>query len=125
MPVTTLETVLHGYPVDYLLYANNYEQVDDDHPILEPFSTAEEALKIFREGAAMSKGTTTSTGLVHSYFANIFGPPQYKELHDPLASKVFQAAFQNGAFVGQMRTRLGIEGFESRGPKTPLKPSSR
>ncbi len=36
-------------------------------------------LDIFREGAVMSKGTTTSSGLVHSYFANIFGPPEYKD----------------------------------------------
>ncbi len=38
----------------------------------------------------MSKGTTTSSGLVHSYFANIFGPPEYKELHEKIARKVFQ-----------------------------------
>ena len=76
---------------------------------------------MFREGAAMSKGTTTSTGLVHSYFANIFGPPQYKDLHDPLAAKVFQAAFDSGAFVGQMRTRLGIPGYETKGPQEAAK----
>jgi hypothetical protein len=121
LPVTTLDDVLKGYPVDYLLYANNYEEVDDDHPIIERFQTVEEALKTFREGAAMSKGTTTSTGLGHTYFANIFGPPQYKELHDPLAVKTFHAAFNTGVFVGQMRTRLGIKGYESSGPEEAAK----
>jgi hypothetical protein len=121
LPVTTMEDVLHGYPVDFLLYANNFEEVDDDHPIIQRFASVEEALGVFREGAAMSKGTTTATGLVHSYFANIFGPPIYKDLHDPLSAKVFQAAFDSGAFVGQMRTRLGIRGYESKGPQEAAK----
>ncbi len=117
LPVTTLDEVLHGYPLDLLLYANNYEEVDEGHPIIERFDSMEAALSVFREGAAMAKGTTTSTGLVHSYFANIFGAPQYKELHEPLAEKVFQAAFESGVFVGQLRTRLGISGYEIAGPE--------
>ena len=64
----------------------------------------------------MSKGTTTSTGLVHSYFANVFGPPQYKDIHEVLAQKFFQAFFKKGIFVGQMRTRLGLAGWEREGP---------
>ena len=115
-PVTTLDEVLDGHRLDLMLYANNYEEVDEDHPIIERFATAEAALNVFREGAAMAKGTTTSTGLVHSYFANIFGASQYRELHEPLAGKVFQAAFDSGVIVGQMRTRLGIPGYETRGP---------
>jgi hypothetical protein len=117
LPVTTLDEVLHGYPLDLLLYANNYEEVDDSHPIIERFDTPDAALNVFREGAAMAKGTTTSTGLVHSYYANIFGPPQYKELHEPLAQRVFQAVFESGVFVGQLRTRLGIPGYETKGPE--------
>jgi hypothetical protein len=121
VPVTTIEDVLEGYPVDFILYANNYEQVDQDHPIIQSFQSPEDALKVFREGAAMSKGTTTSTGLVHSYFANIFGPPQYRAEHEELAVKSFEAAFQSKTFVGQIRTRLGIEGYESVGPEEAAK----
>ncbi len=121
LPVTTLDEVLHGYDVDFLLYANNYEQVDDDHPIIERFNAPEEALRVFREGAVMSKGTTTSTGLVHTYFGNIFGPPEYRELHEELAARSFGAAFRAGVYVGQMRTRLGIPGYESRGPEEAAK----
>ena len=117
LPVTTYETLIKGYKIDYVLYANNYEETDDEHPILEKFETAEEAIKIFREGTVMSKGTTTAQGIVHSYYANIFGPPQYKELHEPLAQKYFQAFFQKGLFVGQMRTRLGLAGWERKGPE--------
>jgi hypothetical protein len=117
LPVTTLSEVLRGYKVDFLLYANNFEQVDADHPILERFDSPQKALNVFREGAAMAKGTTTSTGLVHSYFANVFGPAQYKQEHDKLAADVFDTAFKKGLFVGQFRTRLGIEGFEMEGPR--------
>jgi hypothetical protein len=117
LPVTTLGEILRGYRVDYLLYANNYEEVSEDHLIVERFTSYETALQVFREGAAMSKGTTVATGLVHSYFANIFGAPQYKELHEVAATKVFQAAFASGVFVAQLRTRLGIPGYETRGPE--------
>ena len=65
----------------------------------------------------MAKGTTTASGLVHSYFANIFGPPQYKELHEGLAARVFNAAMDSGVYVGQIRTRLGIAGSETSGPQ--------
>jgi len=115
LPVSTYETVIKGQKIDFVLYANNYEDIDEDHPILERFQTADEALKIFREGTVMSKGTTTSSGIVHSYFANVFGPPQYKELHEPLAKKYFDQFFKAGVFVGQIRTRLGLSGWERNG----------
>jgi hypothetical protein len=117
LPVTTLQDVLRGYPVDILLYANNYEEVDDHHPVIERFSTVERALDTFREASVMAKGTTTSTGLVHTYFANIFGPAQYRDMHDELANNVFKTAFSSNMFVGQMRTRLGINGYETSGPE--------
>jgi hypothetical protein len=116
-PVTRFETVVLGHKIDYILYANNYEEIDSDHTVIERFESVEWALDIFREGAVMSKGTTTSSGLVHSYFANIFGPPEYKCEHEQIASKFFDAFFKNKVFVGQMRTRLGIPGYESSGPR--------
>lgn len=121
LPITTLANVLRGYPIDFLLYANNYEEVDEDHPIVERFRSSDDAIRIFREGKAMAKGTTTSTGIVHTYFANIFGPLQYRDLHDHLVSKYFQAAFDSGIFIGQIRTRLGISGWETKGPEEAAK----
>jgi hypothetical protein len=115
-PVTSFNTVIQGHKIDYILYANNYEEIDSEHPIIDRFDSVSWALDIFREGAVMSKGTTTSSGLVHSYFANIFGPPEYKELHEEIAAKFFDAFFDANVFVGQMRTRLGIPGYESSGP---------
>jgi hypothetical protein len=117
IPVTNFETIIQGHKIDYILYANNYEEIDGDHPVIERFNSPEWALDIFREGAVMSKGTTTTTGLVHSYFANIFGPPEYRELHEQIVEKYFEKFFKAGIFVGQMRTRLGIQGYESSGPR--------
>lgn len=116
-PVTKYETVISGHKIDYILYANNYEEIDNDHPVIERFTSPEWALDIFREGAVMSKGTTTSSGLVHSYFANIFGPPEYRDIHEKITSKYFESFFRNNIFIGQMRTRLGIPGYEANGPK--------
>jgi len=117
LPVTTLTEVLRGYPVDFLLYANNYEEAGEEHPIIEEFTDVESALAVFREGKAMSKGTTTSSGLVQSYFANIFGPSQYRDMHEIIAQKTFEAASQSGCFIGQVKTRLGINGYENKGPQ--------
>lgn len=117
LPITTLAEILRGQRIDFLLYANNHEDVDAQHAVVERFENAERALSVFREGKAMTKGTTTSQGLVRNYFANIFGPVQYQHLHEQLAERVFQTAFDQGVYVGQLRTRLGLVGYETEGPK--------
>lgn len=117
LPVAVYEDVVRGYPVDMILYANNYEDVDPAHPLIERFDSPEAALEVFRAGAAMSKGTTTLSGLVQSYFANIFGPMQYQTLHEQIVQRYFQVFFQEDILVGQVRTRLGIAGMERSGPE--------
>ena len=117
IPVTRFETVILGHKIDYILYANNYEDIDKTHPVIEKFDSPEAAIEIFRTGAVMSKGTTTSSGLVNSYYANIFGPTEYISEHDRIASRFFASFFKNNVFVGQMRTRLGVPGYESTGPR--------
>jgi hypothetical protein len=117
MPVTRYEYIMEGTPINCVLYANNYDTVDAQHPIVDHFSNADEALKVFRRGAVMSKGTTTTKGLVENYFANIFGPVQYQDMHEKLAKKYFQEMFDEGIFVGQLRTQLGVHGQEQTGPQ--------
>jgi len=117
LPVTSYDNVIKGHRVDYVLYANNYESIDGDHPIIEKFDELKKAYEVFKEGTVMSKGTTATEGIVHTYFVNIFGPLQYKELHEKLAWEYFQAFFDKGIFVGQVRTRLGLKGFERTGPE--------
>ena len=121
LPVTTFNTLIKGHKLDYILYANNYDDVDAAHPIIEQFKTPDEAIKTFREGMVMSKGTTSTSGIVHTYYANVFGPVQYKHLHDPLAEQYFKSFFEAGVFVGQMRTRLGRTGSERNGPEEAAK----
>ena len=116
-PVTNYETVVKGHRIDYILYANNYEETGNGCPVIEKFNSPAEALNVFRDGAVMSKGTTTTSGLVHSYYANIFGPPEYKNTHEEIAVRFFEAFFGKNIFVGQMRTKLGIPGFETSGPR--------
>ncbi|MBF0331534.1 MAG: phosphoenolpyruvate carboxykinase [Candidatus Omnitrophica bacterium] len=121
IPVTTFDQVVKGEEIDFVFYANNYDAIDDDHPVIQRFADAESALNVFREGTSMSKGTTTSTGLTHSYFANVFGPAQYKDMHEPLAKKYFEDFFKHDVFVGQVRTRLGLAGWERKGPEEAAK----
>lgn len=117
LPVTTYNEVMKGYKIDFVLYANNYDIVDDEHPTIERFDSVKDAIEVFEEGKVMSKGTTASTGVVNSYFANIFGAPQYRELHDKLAQKYFKAFFDQNTYVGQFRTQLGVPGKEHTGPE--------
>ena len=120
VPITTLKEVLHGWHVDYFLYANNYDKaLKNDY--LERFSTPESAMEVFREGKRMAKGTTQEMGITTSYYANIFGPTQMKEEHEPLAEKFFRQMFAEGVFVGQIKTQLGLGGMEQEGPKLAAK----
>ncbi|MHA1745160.1 MAG: phosphoenolpyruvate carboxykinase [Promethearchaeota archaeon] len=116
IPITTLHTVLAGAKVAFVLYANNYEEIDSEHPIIKRFQNSESALEIFREGKSMAKGTTTATGLQRNYFVNPFGVPSYFDLHDEIAQRFFEKMFEKEIFVGQIRTRLGIKGKEKTGP---------
>jgi hypothetical protein len=116
LPITRYEYVMHGWPVDCILYANNYELVDETHKTIEFFPTMESALQVFRRGVVMSKGTTSTTGMVETYFANIFGPPQYQEQHEHLAIKFFAQFYNNHLMVGQLRTMLAVPGCERSGP---------
>ncbi|MDA8088917.1 MAG: hypothetical protein M0Z61_01655 [Nitrospiraceae bacterium] len=120
IPVTRYNHIVKGYPVNFLLYANNYEQIDEEHGAVEFFSSAEEAIEVFRSGARLAKGTTDEKGLVHTYFANPFGAPQRREEHEKMAAFYFDHIFKSvpGARAGQIRTRLGISGYEHEGPRT-------
>lgn len=117
VPLTEYHEIVAGYPVDLLLYANNYEQVSEEAPVVEFFADPEQALDVFRMGYRQDKGTTDESGIVRTYFANPFGADQMRDLHEPLAREHFEGAFERGVKVGQIRTRLGIGGWEREGPK--------
>ena len=118
MPVASYKEITKGNKVDFFFYANNYEGVEDGGKYLNYFSTPEEAIKVFKAGARMAKGTTTEKGLVESYFANPFGPAQKQAETDILIDKYFNEMFKdNKVKVGQIRTCLGVKGQEKNGPR--------
>ena len=121
MPVATYKEITKGFPVDFFFYANNYDGVEDGGNSLGYFKTPEEAIKVFRAGARMAKGTTSEKGLVESYFANPFGPAQKQEECDVLLDKYFTKMFETGIKVGEIKTCLGVKGLEKSGPKNAAK----
>lgn len=113
MPVASYNEIIKGEAIDLFLYANNYE----DGEALELFNSEEEAIKVFKEGTRMAKGTTTEKGLVTSYFSNPFGPVQKQKKMDELIPIFFKEFFNKGIRVGQLRTKLGMAGNEKKGPR--------
>ena len=121
LPVTTYEKVTRGTKVDFVLYANNYEKVDETHPVIDRFNDKDVALEVFKSGRVMSKGTTDTSGIVGTYFANVFGPQQYPDLYDVISNKYFTQMFKKDLYVGQLRTQLGVPGMERTGPDIAAK----
>lgn len=117
MPVAPYNEIIKGYEIDLFYYANNYDEVEDDGNSISYFENAKDAIKVFRSGARMAKGTTSEKGLVESYFANPFGPAQKQEETDKLLDKYFNAMFDGTVKVGQLRTCLGVKGQEKVGPR--------
>ncbi|MDU2354558.1 MAG: phosphoenolpyruvate carboxykinase, partial [Anaerococcus sp.] len=117
MPVASFEEINKGYEVDFFLYADNYSAVLDNESSIEIFDEKKEALRIFKRGARLAKGTTTETGLVQTYFANPFGPVQKMKECDKLLDQYFETLFENNVKVGTIRTQLGLENMQFEGPK--------
>ena len=114
LPVSTFKDIMRGYKVDMLLYANNYE---DKSEVIDLFDSVDAAKEVFVGGYRKAKGTTSEIGVVESYFANPFGPIQRRKETDVLIDKFFDKFFDNKITVGQIYTKLGIEGYELKGPE--------
>ena len=118
MPVASFDEINLGYEVDFFLYADNYSAVLDGCDSIEIFNKKEEALRVFKRGARLAKGTTTETGLVQTYFANPFGPVQKREECDKLLDKYFDNLFENKVKVGTIKTQLGLNNMQFEGPRS-------
>lgn len=118
MPVASFDEINLGYEVDFFLYADNYSAVLDGCDSIEIFDKKEEALRVFKRGARLAKGTTTETGLVQTYFANPFGPVQKREECDKLLDKYFDTLFENKVKVGTIKTQLGLNNMQFEGPRS-------
>lgn len=117
MPVAPYSQIIKGYKIDLLLYANNFTNITENDKAIEYFNNPEDAIKLFKSGPRMAKGTTTEEGLVESYFANPFGPAQKQEATDILIERYFKTMFDTNVKVGQIKTCLGVKGREQEGPR--------
>ena len=117
MPIAPYSVIVKGYKVDLFLYANNFTDITENHKAIEYFNNAEDAIKLFKSGPRMAKGTTTEEGLVKSYFANPFGPAQKQEETNILIDRYFKIMFDTNVKVGQIKTCLGVKGKEQDGPR--------
>ncbi len=114
IPISTYEVISKGYPVDYFLYANNYNEAEKKILI---YDDLDKAIKVFEDGARKAKGTTTEKGLVKSYFANPFGPVQERKATEKLVRSYFNDMKKAGVEIGEMHTSLAIEGKTKDGPR--------
>ncbi|MDR0824283.1 MAG: phosphoenolpyruvate carboxykinase [Prevotella sp.] len=112
--ISTYEVISKGYPIDYFLYANNYEEAVKKILI---YDDLDEAISVFEDGARRAKGTTTEKGLVKSYFANPFGPVQEREKTEKLVRSYFNDMKKAGTQIGEIHTSLAIDGKSKEGPK--------
>ena len=103
-PAAPYEIVAMNHRIDLFAYTNNY----DDKLGLHRFDNIEDAKATCVEGKRMAKGTTQEVGISTTYFANPFGPMQQQEVCDPLIDKMFKALRDNGVFVGEIYTHLGL-----------------
>ncbi|MFN4190878.1 MAG: hypothetical protein ACK4E2_07775, partial [Pseudothermotoga sp.] len=115
VPFNNYNEVITPTRIDFFLYANNYTEVSNDKDRIIFFDDVEEALQVFSEGKRMSKGTTSETGLTTSYFANPFGAVQRQKEHHKIAEYFMKKMFETGVRVGEIRTMLGVEGYEKEG----------
>lgn len=117
MPVAPYSQIIKGYKIDLFLYANNFTDISKNDKAIEYFNNPEDAIKLFKSGPRMAKGTTTEEGLVESYFANPFGPAQKQDDTDILIDRYFKTMFDTNVKIGQIKTCLGVKGREQEGPR--------
>ncbi|HML65396.1 MAG TPA: phosphoenolpyruvate carboxykinase [Dysgonomonas sp.] len=114
IPISTYEIISRGYPIDYFLYANNYNEAEKKILL---YNDLDKAIPIFEDGARKAKGTTTEKGLVKSYFANPFGPVQERKATEKLVRSYFSDMKKAGVKIGEIHTSLAIEGKAKDGPR--------
>ena len=111
-PAASYDVITTNHKIDLFAYANNYTNEFGLKKL-----TVEEVKDTCVMGKRMALGTTQEVGISTTYFANPFGPVQRQEQTEILLHDYFNRMFKQGIKVGQLRTRLGIKGYEHRGPQ--------
>jgi len=117
VPYSNYDEVIKPTDIDYVFYVNNYEAVNEiGVDEISFFEKAEPAIEVFSKGARMAKGTTSEKGLTESYFSNPFGAIQRRPVHEKIVEKYINTMIETGIRVGEVKSSLGLEGFEKKGP---------
>ncbi len=114
LPVSSYDFIMSDHHVDMLFYANNYKETNQG---LTFFNDIGKAIKTFRQGRRLAKGTTQEIGLVDSYFANPFGPVQQKDETDIILNQYFKVLDDTHIPIGILYTQLAVDGILGDGPK--------
>jgi hypothetical protein len=111
---TPYREVIKRWKIDIFLYADNYDANDCG---IKFFDNYHDMVAITEDGKRKAKGTTGEVGLVHSYFANPFGPVQLEPQTHVLVEKILETLLKNGTKEGVIYTQLAVEGQNKTGPK--------
>lgn len=114
IPISQYENIVKPHKVDYVFYANNYDDFPDALNIVEDVNKFKD---ILIDGKRMAKGTTNEVGITTSFFANPFGPMQKQEKCNVLINKVFDLLHKNGVLLGEIYTKLAIPKYQTLGPE--------
>ena len=114
IPASTYHDIMHGFKVDIILYANNFEEPKEEMVLFDDYK---DAIEVFRRGERKAKGTTSEMGIVKSYFANPFGPVQRQEQTEKLLEKYFHKLQDENVAMGVIYTQLAVDGMAQEGPK--------
>lgn len=106
LPITSYHDVVRRYPVDFVFYANNYEESDKKIALI---NNKNDSLEVFKAGKRIALGTTSEEGFVSTFFANPFGPVQLKEKTEKLLDQYFELLYKNGVKIGQLYTGLALQ----------------
>lgn len=112
LPNATYEFISRRHSIDYVFYANNYEDKESSY---YAFKESSEAVPVFEEGKREAKGTTSEKGIVTSYFANPFGPVQLQDEVGPIIEEMFDLFYKQEVVIGELYTKLAVEGKEVEG----------
>lgn len=104
VPVTAYHVITKKHPIDFLFYANNYENKVGYRLAKQ----ANDIKDVFVEGKRMAMATTHEKGLSTTYFANPFGPMQDQATCDGLLERFFKVLTESGVPVGEVYTGLGV-----------------
>lgn len=118
IPISSHYFIKTDHKIDMFLYANNY---NEENSGIKEFNSLDEAKNVFIRGRRKAKGTTSEVGLVESFFANPFGPHQMQDETKVLIDKYFNKLNEENVYMGELYTKLAIDGYETKGPQEAAK----